>query len=117
MRCDGLFTTHEIIDLSHLVVIKKSGKKEKYSRVKLYAGIYNATVSSRPTERQRLVEKITREVEKEILLLRKKEIESAEIGEIVLQTLEVFSPGAFLSYLTYYKNITKQSQIRKELKK
>ena len=67
LKCKELFTTHEIIDLSHLVVVKKNGNKEKYSRVKLYSGIYNATVSSRPTERQKLVEKITRKVEKEIL--------------------------------------------------
>ncbi len=115
-KCNELFTTHETIDLSHLVVIKKSGKKEKYSRVKLYSGIYNATVSSRPVERQSLVEKITREVEKEILLLRKKEIRSEEIGDIILQVLKTYSPGALLSFLTYYKNITKTSQIRKELK-
>ena len=116
LDCNELFTTHEVIDLTHLVIIKRSGKKEKYSRVKLYSGIYNATVSSRPTERQKLVERITRSVEKQILYLKKKEIDSKDIGEIVLNTLQKLSPGAFLAFLTYYKNITTKSQIKKELK-
>lgn len=117
LDCNELFTTHEVIDLTHLVVIKSSGKKEKYSRVKLYSGIYNATVSSRPTERQKLVERITQSVEKQILHLKQKEIESKTIGEIVLTTLKKYSPGAFLAFLTYYKNITTEAQIKRELKK
>ena len=116
LDCNELFTTHEVIDLTHLVVVKSSGKKEKYSRVKLYSGIYNATVSSRPTERQKLVERITQSVEKQILHLKQKEIESQTIGEIVLITLQKLSPGAFLAFLTYYKNITTKAQIKRELK-
>lgn len=116
-KCENNFTTHEIIDLSHLVVAKKSGKKEKYSRVKLYSGIYNATVSSRPTERQRLVEGITQKVEQEILLLHKKCVGSAEIGNIVFNTMYRMSPGAFLAYLTYNKNINSQEKLKRELKK
>jgi transcriptional regulator NrdR family protein len=45
------------------------------------------------------VEKITREIERKILLLRQKEVLSEEIGEIVLQTLKSLSPGVFLSFL------------------
>lgn len=117
LSCKEVFTTHEVVDLSHLIVVKKSGKKEKYSRVKLYSGIYNATVSSRPNERQKLVERITRKVELEILKLKSKVINSENIGEIVLNVLKTYSPGAFLAFLTYYKNITTQGQIKREIKK
>lgn len=116
--CNGLFTTHEVIDLSHLVVIKKSGKREKYSRVKLYAGIYNSTGSLKSRiEIQKVVQVITRKVEMEILLLKKRKIASEEIGEIVLKKLKMISPGAFLGFLTNFKNIKNERQMKKHLKK
>lgn len=116
--CKGLFTTHEVIDLSHLVVVKKSGEREKYSRVKLYAGIYNSTESLKSRiEIQKLVQLITRKVEKEILLSKKRKISSEEIGEIVLMKLKTISPGAFLSFLANYKNIKNERQMKKHLMK
>ncbi len=118
LSCEGLFTTHEVIDLSHLVVVKKSGKREKYSRVKLYAGIYNSTGSLKSRiEIQKLVQVITRKVEKEILLSKKREISSEEIGEIVLMKLKTISPGAFLSFLVNHKNINNERQMKKHLMK
>ena len=118
LSCKGLFTTHEAIDLSHLVVVKKSGKREKYSRVKLYAGIYNSTGSLKSRiEIQKLVQVITRKVEKEILLSKKRKISSEEIGEIVLMKLKTISPGAFLSFLVNHKNINNEKQMKKHLLK
>ncbi|MBL7036707.1 transcriptional repressor NrdR [Candidatus Microgenomates bacterium] len=116
-KCKLLFTTHENVNLTHLVVIKKDGIKERYSRSKLYSGVYSAAVSSRPRERRELVDKIVREAEKRILLLNRKEITSEEIGDMVLHSLKKLSPGVFLGYLTYHKNIEKTSQIKKEIKK
>lgn len=116
-KCGEVFTTHELIDLTHLIVIKKSGEKEKYSRIKLYSGVYNATVSTSPNERPKLVEEIIQEVERQILELRKKEVESSDVGEIVLNTLKNKSPGAFLGFLTFYKKVSSKSQIRKLIRK
>lgn len=118
LSCKGLFTTHEVIDLSHLIVIKKSGRREKYSRVKLYAGIYNSTSSLKSrVEIQKFVQLITRKVEKEVLLLKKRNISSQEIGEIVLTKLKSISPGAFLSFLINHKNINNERQMKKYLEK
>lgn len=115
-KCGHVFTTHEMIDLSHLIVIKKNGEKERYSRFKLYSGIYSAAVSSRPNERREMVGKVVRKIERELLLLSQKEINSKTIGEIALQTLKKTSPGAFLGFLTYHKNIENEQQIRREIK-
>lgn len=117
LGCSELFTTHELIDLSHLVVIKRTGKKEKYSRAKLYTGIFISTVSSRQAERQKLVEMITRRVEREILHLKRKEIKSSKIAGIVLENLKIHSPGAFLTFLSFHKNIDRAGKIKSELKR
>lgn len=115
LNCGEIFTTHEIIDLSHLTVIKKSGKAERFSHAKLFSGIYNACVGYRGEGRKRLVDKITREIKKDILYLKKKRITSEEIGEIVLRRLCVSQSGTFLRFLAYNKEITSEAQMKREL--
>ena len=117
LDCGNLFTTHEIIDLSHLMVIKKSDKTERFSRLKLYSGIYCAIVSSDTPNRELIVDKITREIEKEILALKKKRISSAQIADIALFKLRKFNTATFLRFLAYCKDIQNESQMRKELAK
>ncbi len=114
-NCGETFTTYEIVDLSHLVVIKKSGIHERFSRIKLYPGIYGATIGSKTPNRERLVDKITRKVEKEILHLRKKQITSEQIGSIVLRKLKKRNIATFLRFLAYHKNIKSEAQMKREL--
>lgn len=117
LYCDQTFTTHEVIDLSHLIVIKKSGKKERFNRMKLYSGIFYSSQSSRIQAREVFIDKITREIEGELLLLQKKQLGSQEIAEIVLKILRKKNTPTFLRFLTYWKDITSDTQIRKELLK
>lgn len=116
-RCKETFTTHETIDLSHLVVIKKSGETERFSQAKLYSGIYGATIGSKLPNREYVVDKITREVSSEILYLKKKKVTSNEISDIVLNKLKSESPVTFLRFLAYNKNPKDEVQILKEIKR
>ncbi len=115
--CKNLFSTYEIIDLSHLNVIKKSGKTERFSKYKLYSGIYGATIGSKTPNREKVVESLTLIVEKKILLLNKKRVSSQEIADIVLNILRKKSTGTFLRFLAYTKDIKTEVQMRKELNK
>lgn len=117
LNCGEVFTTHEIIDLSHLVVLKRSGLVERFSHAKLFSGIYNASIGYRGSNRERLTDKVTSEIEKEILYLKKKKITSAQIGEIVLEKLSKLQAGTFLRFLAYNKEITSKTQMKKELTK
>ena len=79
-ECGFTFTTHEIIDLSHLIIEKKSGKAVRYTRAKLFAGIYGATIGISIEDRELFIDKVTSEVELEIIKRRKQRITSGEIG-------------------------------------
>lgn len=116
-NCNEIFTTHEIIDLSHLVVIKKSGKKEKFSHAKLFSGIYGASIGYKGPNREEVVDRITSEVEKKILFLKKKELASEEIAKVVLTELKERQIGTFMRFLAYNKNISSESQLKRELAK
>ena len=104
LDCKGIFTTYEKMDLSHLIVIKKSGKAEKYQRAKLYSGIYHSSIDKKNVDRgemSKLSEDITNQVEQEILQLKKKNIMSKEITTIVLDLLATKEPDIFLRFLAY----------------
>lgn len=115
--CKEKFTTHEVIDLSHLVVVKKSGKTEVYSRAKLYSGIYVDLAETGRINKERLADKLTSEVEKDILVLKKKRITSAEIGDLVLRKLGGQNTTAFLKFLAYSKEIKSLASFNREAAK
>jgi len=115
--CGKRFTTHEIIDLSHLIVIKKSGHRERFSRIKLYSGILWATLGTKIPNREKVVDKITFDIEKEILGLKKKVIASEEVGSIVLKHLHRTNAALFLRFLSYHKDIQTKKELEKALKK
>jgi len=116
-QCNNRYTTHETIDLSHLVVIKKSLRKERFSRVKLYSGILWATIGVNLPNREQTINKITEGIEREILSLKRKVLTSQEIGDIVLKHLFSTAPAVFLRFLTYYKDLKNQGEIKRELGK
>lgn len=115
--CKKVFTTHEKVDLSHLIVIKSSGKAEKFSHAKLYSGIYGATIGSKTPNREFVVDKITNEVEREILYLNSKRVKSSEIGDIVLKKLKKRNISTFMRFLTYHKKLKSVAQTKREIKK
>lgn len=116
-NCREIFTTHETIDLSHIHVLKKSGKSEVFSRMKLYSGIFYASQASKIPSRELFIDAITREVEEEILSLKKKRIIGNEIADIVLKILKKKHTPTFLRFLTYCKDIKNEKQMRREISK
>ena len=119
MRCKETFTTYERADLSHLIVIKKSGNKQKYSRAKLYSGIYHSTIDKRGADRgemSELSEELTNIVEQKITNLRRKEVTSSEIKDIVLAILGEKEPDALLRFVAYKEGDDKKT-MKKLLKK
>ncbi len=115
LKCGGIFTTYERMTLSHLIIVKKSGRKQKYNRAKLYSGIYHSSIDKKNLDRgdaSEFAEKMTNQVEKEILMLKRKRIKSTEITDIILTILQKKTPASFLSFLAY-----REGDSRKNLKR
>jgi transcriptional repressor NrdR len=105
LHCNGLLTTHEKIDLSFIVVVKRSGKRVKYNRAKLYSGIYQATSAAKKMDRGTagdISEKLMQRIENRLLILRTKEISSEDIFQIVIKTLKEAYPDSCLRYIAYF---------------
>lgn len=118
--CHKLFTTYENIDLSYLFVIKKSGRRQRYNHAKLFSSIYHAAIGEKKVDRGDmgdLAKRITDEIEKEILLLKKKNIKSSEIFDISVKILKKKYYGTFLRYLAYFKKLDSKTGNKREIKR
>ncbi len=115
LACRESFTTYEQADLGFLKVIKKTGKRQRYSRAKLFSGIYGAFLQI--PAKENTVDGVTDTVEAKILDLRQNEISSAEIAAIVMTTLKNCNTAAFVRYLAYQTDLESSAQLKKELAK
>jgi len=113
--CHEAFTTYESPDLGFLRVIKKSGKKQRYSRAKLYSVIYGAFLSI--PSKEATVDAVTDTVEAKILDAKRREIAAEDIARIVLTTLKHFNTAAFMRFLARYADPANDTQLQKELRK
>ncbi len=119
LGCGEVYTTYEKINLSHLVVVKKSGRKERFRRVKLYSGIYHSSIDRKNVDRGEMSEfsgEVTNQIIREILKLKKKEIRSTEITDMVINRLKNKNPDIFLRYIAYREGSNKK-RLKSLLKK
>ena len=119
LSCKQNFSTYERVNLSYLTVIKKSGQAQRYTRAKLYSGIYHSTLDRKHADRgelSTLSEMMTSEVEKKILNLHKKIVTTIEIKELVLAVLSDKSPDSLLRFLAH-RDSNNIPELRKSVKK
>jgi len=112
-RCARRFTTFEMIEETPLIVIKKDGRREEFSRDKMLRGLLKAC-EKRPVSVEQL-EVIVSEVEKEIRATAKAEVESREIGELVMEQLYPVDEVAYVRFASVYRQFKDINMFMKEL--
>ena len=113
--CGFRFTTYERPEVLNLVVIKKDGRKEVYSREKMAKGVLKA-LEKRPIT-EPAVEQILDEIEKEIYSQGEKEVDSKEIGDCILMKLRSVDEVAYLRFASVYKSFEDLSNFKDEVEK
>lgn len=97
-ECQKRFTTFEVLENVQIVVIKKSGEKELFDRTKLLAGILKAT-QKRPVNADEIVSEIEAEIQNSL----NNEVESAQIGEMVMEKLKARDHIAYVRFASVYR--------------
>ena len=113
--CGKRFTTYEKVETIPLIVIKKDRTREQYDRSKIEAGVMRACYK-RPIPIQKINEMID-SVETEIFNREEKEIESKEIGEIVMDRLKDLEAVAYVRFASVYREFKDINTFMDELKK
>ncbi|MCS7463047.1 transcriptional regulator NrdR [Paenibacillus doosanensis] len=112
-RCAKRFTTFEMVEETPLIVIKKDGSREEFSREKMLRGLIRAC-EKRPVSVEQL-DMIVSEVEKQIRNTASAEVDSREIGEIVMEQLYPVDEVAYIRFASVYRQFKDISMFMREL--
>jgi transcriptional repressor NrdR len=111
LACGRRFTTFERMDEAPLLVVKRSGDREPFSREKLVAGMQSAAKNRPVTVEQ--METLASEVE-EAIRSRGGQATSEEIGQSVLERLRELDEVAYLRFASVYKGFTDVGDFERE---
>lgn len=114
-KCDKRFTTYERVEHVPITVIKKDKRRETFDREKLSRGIWRA--SGKTTLSADDVNRIVDEVEREIIIGDKNEVESKTIGELVAKRLKKLDKIAYIRFSSVFKQFVDIEDLAKEVKK
>ena len=114
LKCGFRFTTYEYIERAPLMVVKKDGRREEYSREKLLGGLLKAC-EKRPVSREQL-EKVIDDVETVMFARFKNEVKSAEIGNLVIDRLQALDEVAYVRFASVYRQFKDINQFMSEVR-
>lgn len=114
LKCKRRFTTYEYVERIPLMVVKKDSRRESFDREKLMKGIMVAC-EKRPVSVRR-IEKFTDDIERQLEKKHDREVESKEIGELVMKGLHGLDEIAYVRFASVYRQFRDVGQFMKELK-
>lgn len=114
LKCGKRFTTYERIDEIPYMVVKKDGRREKFDRKKVLAGLLHAC-EKRPVPMNKL-EGIVDEVEGFVMESSDRERSSREIGELVMNRLRKLDKVAYVRFASVYLDFKDVREFMSELK-
>ncbi|HHV72704.1 MAG TPA: transcriptional repressor NrdR [Clostridia bacterium] len=115
IQCEKRFTTYERIEETPLIVIKKNGSKEVFNPQKILTGLLKAC-EKRPVSMERL-ENLVSDIEKKLRNSLVQEIDSQQIGEMVMEELREIDEVAFVRFASVYRQFKDINKFMEELEK
>ena len=113
LECGRRFTSYERIDEIPYMVVKKDGRRERFERQKLVAGLLKAC-EKRPV-RVAALEAIADKIEAALQEKPEREIRTEEIGAYVMAELKQLDKVAFVRFASVYRNFRDLDEFKDEL--
>ena len=102
--CGERFTTYERVDMIPLTVVKRDRTREAFDRSKILDGIIKSCNKRSISVHE--MEDIARQVEMTISNSLAREIESCDIGDLVMEKLREIDEVAYVRFASVYKRFT-----------
>jgi len=117
LSCGFRFTSYERIEEKPFLVVKRDGRREPFERSKLERGIVRA-LEKRPVS-QLSIENLVNELEDEAAIRGKtaNEIESTELGEMVLGKLYDLDKVAYVRFASVYRKFETMDEFMEVIEK
>ena len=113
LQCGRRFTSYERIDEIPYMVVKKDGRRERFDRQKLVAGLLKAC-EKRPV-RIGALEAVADRIETMLQDKSEREISTTDIGAVVMQALKALDKVAFVRFASVYRNFRDLDEFKDEL--
>ena len=113
LSCQRRFTTYERVDEIPYMVVKKDGRREKFDRQKILAGLLRAC-EKRPVSMNQM-ESIVNEAEAFVIESPNRECPSREIGQLLMKRLRELDKVAYVRFASVYLDFKDIKEFRKEL--
>ena len=101
LGCSHRFTTYEEIEHEGLMVVKRDGRREEFSKEKLLSGVRKAC-QKRPVS-PKLIEDLVEKIVDEITDKYEREVPSMAIGERVMEGLRDIDQVAYVRFASVYR--------------
>ena len=114
LGCGKRFTSYERIDQIPHMVVKKDGRRERFDRQKVLAGLLKAC-EKRPVPIKSL-EIIADRVESMVQESPDREVPTTEVGEFLMNSLRDLDKVAFVRFASVYRDFKDVDQFMATLK-
>ncbi len=114
LKCEKRFTTYEYVEQVPLMVVKRDGRRQPFDRKKIVAGLVKAC-EKRPVSIDKM-EEVTNEIERRIQKNYDREVNTQDIGELIMEKLLALDDVAYVRFASVYRQFRDVNQFMNELK-
>lgn len=112
--CGYRYTTFEKVEEMPLIVVKKDGSREEFSREKVLRGLIRAC-EKRPVPLE-VLEEVVFDIEKNLRRAGNAEVKSEDVGELVMDRLAGIDEVAYVRFASVYRQFKDITVFIDELK-
>jgi transcriptional repressor NrdR len=114
LKCAKRFTSYERVEDMIPMVVKKDGRREPFDRQKVLTGLKKAC-EKRPIGTV-VLDGVTDSIEKKLVGLGAKEVNSTWIGEEVMSALKELDKVAYVRFASVYRQFKDINELMNEVK-
>jgi transcriptional repressor NrdR len=115
IACGYRFTTYEEIERGGLLVLKRDGRREEFSKEKLLSGLKKAC-QKRPIS-PKIIEDLVEKIVNEITDKFEREVPAEAIGKLVMEGLRTIDEVAYVRFASVYRRFQEATDFVHEVKK
>lgn len=113
--CTRRFTTYEHIEETPIMIIKKDGRREVFSRDKVRLGMQRACQKRNISVN--VIEEFIEDLERDLREIGEKELSSSIVGERIMTKLHEIDDVAYVRFASVYREFKDVNDFVSELKK
>ncbi|HHY85432.1 MAG TPA: transcriptional repressor NrdR [Verrucomicrobia bacterium] len=115
IKCGHRFTTYEEIERENLMVLKRDGRHEEFSKEKLLAGIRKAC-QKRPIS-PKVIEDLVERIVEDVTDKYEREVPGEVLGKMVMDGLRAIDEVAYVRFASVYRRFQEATDFVQEVRK